>query len=170
MPNWCMNNLMIEHDDIEKVNEFVEAYKRGDTCEHYLPTPKRDDGELSDDWWDYRVNNWGTKWDFGGEGEWIEQDGNMVRCSYDTAWSQPIGLYERLQVLGFYVRASYFEPGIGFAGKWIDGEDNHYDHTGNYKDFPHNLVDEYNMHEWYDDDDEDDSPIRLVGVPKHPES
>jgi len=169
MPNWCMNNLTIEHEDIEKVNEFVAAYKSGDTCEHYLPTPKRDDGELSDDWWDYRVNNWGTKWDFGGEGEWIEQDGNAVRCSYDTAWAPPIGLYERLQVLGFYVKASYFEPGIGFAGRWIDGEDDHYD-GGVLEDFPQDLVEEYNMTEWYEDDDEDDAPFKLVSVPKHPES
>ena len=154
MPNWCMNNLTIEHDDIEKVNEFVEAYKRGDTCEHYLPTPKRDDGELSDDWWDYRVNNWGTKWDFGGEGEWIEQDGNMVRCSYDTAWSPPIGLYERLQVLGFYVKASYFEPGMSFAGKWIDGEDYEYGGDNGIDDFPQDLIEEYNMTEWYEDEEE----------------
>ena len=40
MPNWCLNRLTIEHDDVEKVNEFVEAYKRMETCEHYLPTPK----------------------------------------------------------------------------------------------------------------------------------
>jgi hypothetical protein len=169
MPNWCMNNLTIEHDDIEKVNEFAEAYKRGETCEHYLPTPKRDDGELSDDWWDYRVNNWGTKWDFGGEGEWIEQDGNMVRCSYDTAWAPPIGLYERLQVLGFYVRASYFEPGLSFAGTWIDGEDYHCDGEC-VDDFPQDLVEEYNMTEWYEDDEDDDAPFKLVSVPKHPES
>ena len=149
MPNWCMNNLMIEHDDIEKVNEFVAAYKRGDTCENYLPTPKRDDGQLSDDWWDYRVNNWGTKWDFGGENEWIEQDGNTVRCSYDTAWSPPIGLYERLQVLGFYVRASYFEPGMVFAGRWIDGDDQYYE--GGRMAFPQDLQEEYNMDEWYED-------------------
>jgi hypothetical protein len=149
-----MNNLTIEHDDIEKVNEFVAAYKRGDTCEHYLPTPKRDDGELSDDWWDYRVNNWGTKWDFGGENEWIEQDGNAVRCSYDTAWAPPIGLYERLQVLGFYVKASYFEPGMSFAGRWIDGEDHEYGGDGGLEDFPQDLIEEYNMTEWYEDEEE----------------
>lgn len=168
MPNWCMNNLTIEHDDIEAVNEFVEAYKSGSTIEHYLPTPKNEDGSLDDDWWNYRVNNWGTKWDFGGEGEFIEQSGNSVICSYDTAWAPPIGLYERLQVLGFDVEATYFEPGIGFAGIWNNGEDDHYD--GGIEDFPRRLVKEYNMAEWYEDDDEDDAPFKLVGVPKHPDS
>ena len=169
MPNWCMNNLTISHEDTEKVNEFVEAYKRGETCEYYLPTPKRDDGELSDDWWDYRVNNWGTKWDFGGENEFIAQSGNGVICSFDTAWAPPIGLYEHLQLLGFGVEATYFEPGMGFAGRWIDGEDDHYD-GGVLEDFPQDLVEEYNMTEWYEDDDEDDAPFKLVSVPKHPES
>ena len=156
MPNWCMNNLTIEHEDIEKVNEFVAAYKRGETCEHYLPTPKRDDGELSDDWWDYRVANWGTKWDFGGEDQFIivKQDENKVICSYDTAWSPPIGLYERLQLLGFKVEATYFEPGMGFAGRWIDGDDQYYETNGDYKQFPQDLIEEYNMDEFYEDEEE----------------
>jgi hypothetical protein len=174
MPNWCLNNLTIEHEDIEKVNEFVAAYKRGETCEHYLPTPRDKKGELIDDpkspngWWEYRVSNWGTKWDFGGEDQFIEQRGNSVICSYDTAWSPPIGLYERLLVLGFDVHATYFEPGIGFCGVWDNGEDNHYD--GGIEDFPRRLVKEYNMVEWYEDDDEDDAPFKLVGVPNHPEA
>jgi hypothetical protein len=146
-----MNKLTIEHEDIEKVNEFVAAYKRGETCEHYLPTPKRDDGELSDDWWDYRVANWGTKWDFGGEDEFIEQRGNGVICSYDTAWSPPIGLYERLQLLGFKVEASYFEPGMGFAGRWIDGDDQYYE--GGREAFPQDLQEEYNMDEFYEEEE-----------------
>lgn len=156
MPNWCMNNLTIEHDDIETVNEFVEAYKSGKTCEHYLPTPKNEDGSLHDDWWDYRVNNWGTKWDFGGEDQFIivKRDEQKVICSYDTAWAPPIGLYERLQVLGFRVRASYFEPGLSFAGRWIDGDDQHYDITENYKEFPQDLIEEYNMDEFYEDEEE----------------
>ena len=157
MPNWCMNNLTIEHEDIEKVNEFVAAYKRGDTCEHYLPTPKNEDGSIDEGWWEYRVNNWGTKWDFG-SGE-DESGGlhptvvhNEATMSFDTAWSPPIGLYARLQVLGFYVRASYFEPGMGFAGRWIDGDDQYYD--GGREAFPEDLQEEYNMCEFYDDMEE----------------
>ena len=156
MPNWCLNRLTIEHDDIEKVNEFVAAYKRGETCEHYLPTPKNEDGSLDDDWWNYRVNNWGTKWDFG-SGE-DEKDGlhptvvdNQATMSFDTAWSPPIGLYERLQLLGFKVEATYFEPGMAFAGQWIDGDDQYYEAAGSYKNFPQDLIEEYNMDEFYED-------------------
>jgi len=161
MPNWCLNRLTIEHDDIEKVNEFVEAYKSGKTCEHYLPTPRDENGELisddsPNDWYNHRLSNWGTKWDFG-SGE-DESGGlhptvvdNQATMSFDTAWSPPIGLYERLQLLGFKVEATYFEPGMAFAGRWIDGDDQYYDATGNYKEFPQDLIEEYNMDEFYEE-------------------
>ena len=159
MPNWCLNRLTIEHDDIEKVNEFVEAYKSGETCEHYLPTPKNENGDLDENWYDWRLNNWGTKWDFG---SYEDESGglhptvvhNEATASFDTAWSPPIGLYERLQLLGFKVEATYFEPGMAFAGRWIDGDDQYYDATGNYKEFPQDLIEEYNMDEFYGDEEE----------------
>ena len=36
MPNWCMNNLTISHDDPAKLQEFVDAYNSGETCNHYF--------------------------------------------------------------------------------------------------------------------------------------
>ena len=164
MPNWGLNRLTIEHDDIEEVNEFVAAYKRGETCEYYLPTPKDEKGNIIDDpndrfyWWNWRVNNWGTKWDFGsGENEIHGLHptvvDNQATMSFDTAWSPPIGLYERLQLLGFKVDATYWEPGIGFAGRWINGDDQYHEAAGSYKDFPQYLIEEYNMDEFYEEEE-----------------
>ena len=157
-----MNRLTIEHDDVEKVNDFVEAYKRGEACDHYLPVPRDENGELITDekhpdyWYDWCVANWGTKWDIGSENG--EMHGlhptvvdNQATMSFDSAWDPPIGLYGRLQELGFKVDASYFEPGIGFAGRWIDGDDQYHEATGSYKDFPQSLIHEYNMDEFYED-------------------
>ena len=64
----------------------------------------------------------------------------------------PLGFYERLHKLGFDVQASYFEPGMSFAGTWRNGKDNYYE--GNWNDFPEALHDEFNMHEYYDDMEE----------------
>jgi hypothetical protein len=54
---------------------------------------------------------------------------------------------------GFDIRASYFEPGIGFCGDWDDGMDNCYE--GEWRDFPDHLIQEYNMEEFYEEDEEE---------------
>ena len=164
MPNWCLNRLTIEHDDVTMIEEFVEAYKRGETCDHYLPVPRDKNGELITDekhpdyWYNWCVNNWGTKWDIGSYQD--ETFGlhptvvdNQATASFDSAWSPPTGLYERLVELGFKVDATYWEPGMGFAGRWIDGDDQYHEAAGSYKDFPQDLIEQYNMDEFYEEEE-----------------
>ena len=154
MPNWCLNNVTINHDDPAKLNELLEAYKRGEFMEHFLPTPKDENGELDKDWHDWRCDNWGTKWDVGGEDEFVDRrDHNTVVLSFDSAWAPPIMFYEFMKRKhGFDIRASYFEPGMAFCGEWIDGMDNYYD-DGDWHDFPDHLIEEYNMYEFFEEDE-----------------
>jgi hypothetical protein len=153
LPNWCLNNATITHDDPAKLTELVDAYKRGELMEHYLPSPKDDMGVLDEDWYDWRLKNWGTKWDVGGENALVARyELNEVVLSFDSAWSPPIEFYSFLKdEHGFDIRASYFEPGIGFCGDWIDGMDHYWD--GGIEDFPKHLIDEYNMREFYQDEE-----------------
>ena len=165
MPNWCANNVTITHDDPAKLTELVDAYKRGELMEHYLPTPRDPDdptkllGEgkpvtlLGEDWYNWRFSNWGTKWDVGGEDALVARyELNEVVLSFDSAWSPPIEFYQFLtDEHGFDIRASYFEPGMGFCGDWIDGMDHYWD--GGIEDFPKHLIDEYNMREFYQDEE-----------------
>jgi hypothetical protein len=165
MPNWCLNNVTIAHDDPAKLTELVDAYKRGELMEHYMPTPKdpEDPTKLlgegkpvtldgSEDWYSWRVNNWGTKWDIGGEDAFVARyEFNEVVLSFDSAWSPPIAFYEFMKGQGFDIRASYFEPGIGFCGDWIDGMDNYYE--SEWHDFPTHLIEEYNMEEFYEEEE-----------------
>ena len=152
MPNWCLNNATITHDDPAKLTELLEAYKRGELMEHFLPTPKDKNGELDKGWYDWRLGNWGTKWDVGGEYDYADcPDHNTTVLSFDSAWSPPVGFYEFIKDQGFDIRASYFEPGIGFCGDWIDGMDNYYE--GEWRDFPDHLIQEYNMEEFYEDEE-----------------
>ena len=166
MPNWCANNVTINHDDPAKLNELLEAYKRGELMEHFMPTPRdpNDPTKLlgegkpitldsSEDWYSWRVNNWGTKWDVGGEDAFYDDTPEGVVLSFDSAWSPPVGFYEFMKDQGFDIRASYFEPGMGFCGDWIDGMDNYYE--GEWRDFPDHLIQEYNMDEWYEDEEEE---------------
>jgi len=141
-----------------------DAYKRGELMETYMPTPREPDdptkllGEgkpttIGNDWWWWRVDNWGTKWDVGGEDAYYSDNPEGLVLSFDSAWSPPIGFYSFLtDEHGFDIRASYWEPGIGFCGDWIDGMDNYYE--GEWRDFPDHLIQEYGMDEFYEDEEE----------------
>lgn len=76
------------------------------------------------DWYDFCINNWGTKWDIGAEaGEKIQADGDTFTVRFSSAWSPPVTAYERLGEMGFIITAYYYEPGMQFCGRWDDGAD-----------------------------------------------
>ena len=166
MPNWCMNKLTVTHEDKSMIDRFEKAYRDDWVIETFYPTP-RDPGDptmmmgegkpMSKDdnpnnnWYLWRLKNWGTKWDIGCKDAYgLEPTrvDNELSMTFDSAWSPPIGFYERLVSLEFDVQASYFEPGMSFAGTWHNGEDDSYE--GNWNDFPESLRDEFSMHEYYD--------------------
>jgi hypothetical protein len=83
------------------------------------------------DWYDFCVGEWGTKWDVGADGQpAIDSDVNTLSLNFDSAWSPPIDAYEKLMDMGFKIIAYYYEPGMGYAGKWEDGEDDFYEYGG----------------------------------------
>jgi hypothetical protein len=68
-------------------------------------------------WWDWRVQNWGTKWE--ANGMTFEEDGNEIQMVFDTPWSAPTGIYNALkEKFGDKVCISWFyrEEGCQFAG------------------------------------------------------
>ena len=75
-------------------------------------------------WYDYCVNEWGTKWDV--TGQEVNDIPNGVILTFDSAWAPPTGAYDKLLDLGFEVRAMYYEPGMGFCGVWDNGQDDEY--------------------------------------------
>ena len=155
MPNYCLNKLTIEHSDSSMVDRFENAYNLGKACNEFLPLPE------GEDWYNWQINNWGTKWDIGADigtdrEEWhglkATRVGNQVSTTFDSAWSPPIGLYEKLVELGYDVKASYFEPGMAFCGIYDNGVDNYIEYTS--KDMiPVALWNEYNMEEFFADDE-----------------
>jgi hypothetical protein len=157
-----MNNLYISHSDTAKLQEFVDAYNSGNTCDHYLPSPKDENGKPimdesnPDYWYKWQINNWGTKWDFGRDKNFDDpakiEDGK-VAVSFNTAWSPPIQFYEKLVELDYNVRGSYFEPGMAYCGIWDNGVDNYieYGDMDNKQDIiPVALWNEYGMDEFFE--------------------
>jgi hypothetical protein len=157
MPNWCLNKLTVEHTDVSMVDRFEKAYNLGKACEEFLPLPE------GEDWYGWQINNWGTKWDIGADmgtdreeyhGLKATRVDSQVSCSFDSAWSPPIGLYDKLVELGYTVRASYWEPGMAFCGIWNDGADNCIEYTD--KDMiPVALWNDFGMEEFFKDDTEE---------------
>ena len=160
MPNWCMNNLTISHADLAKVQEFADAYNSGETCQRFIPRPEsvnNKDAFAEDGWYTWNVNHWGTKWDFGKDkldDPLIVQDG-LASISFDTAWSPPIQLYDRLVELDYNVDATYFEPGMGFCGVYYNGDDDYVDYGDDKNEIPDRIWDDYALDDFFEMMEED---------------
>lgn len=85
----------------------------------------------NDSWWDWRIQNWGTKWEI--TFDWVDEDGDdeVITLSFPSAWSPPVEAYKALLnhegITG--VDATYYEMGCSFAGKFENGEDTCLDTT-----------------------------------------
>lgn len=146
MPNWCNNNLTLEHDDPVMIKRAYDALERQEFLSEFIPVPEDLQivaGRLGDgdeqkelerktaenvakygygNWYDYCVGEWGTKWDVGDQGcSDIHPDGRMLHTSFDSAWSPPVNAYAKLEALGFRVNAMFYESGMAFAGTYSDG-------------------------------------------------
>ena len=82
-------------------------------------------------WYDFCVNEWGTKWDTDAYDTVIlPEDSNKVTFGFDTAWGPATGVYDALMDQGFAVRAYYYEPGMAFCGIHDENGDETYDIGG----------------------------------------
>jgi hypothetical protein len=161
MPNWCDNNVFLQHEDESMIERAEQAFNRGEFMNEFYPCPK----ELHDtvagflgkgtyeqellelkeelnnkwfgakNWYDWQVSHWGTKWDVGtsdgcGDG-CISRSPSDLIVSFASAWNPPLGFYEKLEDLGFKVKAYYYESGCAFCGVYENGQDDCYSIEGN---------------------------------------
>ena len=157
MPNWCNNTVEIGHSDPAKIRELVAAVNEGKFLNYCKPVPEALQivaGRVGDDadpeqiklqeqtmnnlsvygyatWYDFCVNEWGTKWDVDAI-ETIELEGDVdhITFGFDSAWSPPTGAMEYLMEQGFTVKLYYYEPGMAFAGVWDNGDDDYFEIGG----------------------------------------
>jgi hypothetical protein len=80
-------------------------------------------------WYDYCVNEWGTKWDVGGDDytEASEDNPNATWMSFDSAWAPPCAAMDKMMDLGFRVTLYYYESGMCFAGIYDENGDDYYE-------------------------------------------
>ena len=148
MPNWCNNNFSIK-GNVETIRDLWEsAQKAGGLLSAIRPLPEILEGTTSptpadidpvlqqtmiaqtgcDNWYDWQVRNWGTKWDVDLQGlEFTDnEDGTAsIEGWFDSAWSPPIEALETMadDFDSCHIRCVYHEPGMDFGGVWdSDGD------------------------------------------------
>ena len=156
MPNWCNNNLTLQHEDPEMIKRAEKAFYDNALCQEFYPCPQElldtvsgfggdgYDKELREfknelnikyfgypDWYTWRVAKWGSKWDVGiecggGDGYCSLEDGTLY-LSFLSAWSPPVEFYKHLVELGFVVHATYYEMGCAFCGIFDNDTDECYE-------------------------------------------
>ena len=120
-PDWLNTPLMSKD-----VKEYSFSEPRGKVGE--LPIIQTDrygesrrfqsTGQIDDRWYDWRVQNWDTKWD-AYDVEVIDEDHDCVEIQFDTAWSPPEAICHALrEKFEDTVSVSWFydEPGCEIAG------------------------------------------------------
>ena len=117
-----------KNDAISRKRELMIKYLEGSVDKDALSQGKQALENIKKygckDWYNWRIRNWGTKWDAceGGmnDSEW------EIEASFDTAWAPPTPWLEKVSAkykrLKFTLE--YTEEGMGFEGKAFarDGE------------------------------------------------
>jgi hypothetical protein len=142
--------------DSAQIKRLADAFDAGEFCNAVVPVPASLQivaGRVSDpaeqkkleedtaynlreygygNWYDFCVNEWGTKWDVGGNGCDAErdEDGLGFSAPFDSAWAPPVGVCQALVEQGFEVTLYYYEPGMAYCGKWEDGCDDFVEYGG----------------------------------------
>jgi hypothetical protein len=124
MPNWCENRVYIEASPAEIEAIIAAVQNDGDKgLLHYLrPEPEHGpdtEGEMPN-WWRWRVNNWGTKWEVQPEVTSHSVADGWINLVFDSAWSPPLQAFyaweeSDSESRNFNIR--YIEWGMGFCGE-----------------------------------------------------
>ena len=125
MPNHTDNRVILSHDDSQKIDMIYNIMNTEDTplCQTLIPMPKELEGTEgfsdSPNWYDWRLDNWGTKWDVY-EAHCTRVDANTLQLNFLTAWSPPIPVFDKLTDMGFDVHARYLDEGWMYVGEYTD--------------------------------------------------
>ena len=156
MPNWCDNQITITGPNsvIDKIEKIVgEEDNQNGLLNFMSPMPKELDGTMApsssadkpqpmvegfDNWYDWRCENWGTKWEvcefYGVDRQHLNDslDESTISFGFSSAWSPPINAYQTFIMnmseknLDVSVKAYYYEGGCDFMGCWDNGDDDCY--------------------------------------------
>ena len=140
MPNHCHNRVTFYSANTEAVAKLKQIFEDENCFGQIIPEPDwpntpNKDGELpvkhedpwltyrwsngrqDDRWYDWRIQNWDTKWD-AYDVVVTDDDPESVEIEFNTAWSPPEAICHALREQYPDVSVSWFydEPGCEIAG------------------------------------------------------
>jgi hypothetical protein len=135
MPNWSQNSIIITGDketlELLKENNFSFPFIRPQPDWQNIPNEKSElpsqpdehgfrhfpDGTHDDRWYNWRLDNWGTKWNLADASIGVDGDALVVDCL--TAWSPPEELlrYATERFPSLSIEINFDEGGVGFYGQ-----------------------------------------------------
>lgn len=121
MPNWCDNTLTLigaEQKIADAKSSFLDAESKF-SFDFLIPRPE----DIGDRWYEWSVENWGTKWDLGGdyrEATYVVDNKTYWSLSFHTAWGPCVPVVEFLAdrfngIIHYY----YDEMGMDFSGLMV---------------------------------------------------
>ena len=140
MPNWCNNTITLTGPKEKITAIYAKAKEDNALLQQLKPMPKElndttspspTEGKVQplvdgfDNWYDWRVQNWGSKWDVDADNLELSDDGTTISGWFDSAWAPPIHAYEYFLTDNedCSIKSYYYEGGMDFAGLWEDFAD-----------------------------------------------
>jgi hypothetical protein len=128
MPNWC-ENVVTFTGPREKLDALIKGAGKGELLNAIRPMPEsvfrgnvgtaEREEHGRNNWYDWSVEHWGTKWDV--KDVDIDDEGESVAFRFDSAWSPPVEAYRYAEDQGLAVDAKYCETGFYFIGRYGAG-------------------------------------------------
>lgn len=127
MPNWNENIVEI-HGTREDIDTFMELAESNEAKEFrmdsVIPEPKKENGEPSENWYGWRSDHWGCKWDVNevqrndSTSRKDKVDRHYTELSYNTPWCPNIEFFVSASKMfpELYFQISYCEMGMYFIG------------------------------------------------------
>ena len=145
MPNHCYQQVHIHGPRflVRELYGHLTGKADPEFCQVIVPMPFEQwlapktkwGGYEVEGWYDWRVNNWGTKWDVVNveitQSLLLHDDedtdpANMSASFWFncwTAWAPPVPVWDKLHSMGISVDADYQDEGGMFEGRYLNGDD-----------------------------------------------
>ena len=140
MPNWCNNTITLTGPKEKITAIYAKAKEDNALLQQLKPMPDALEGTTSpapkegkvqplvdgfDNWYYWRVKNWGSKWDVDADNLELSDDGTTISGWFDSAWAPPIHAYEYFLTDNedCSIKSYYYEGGMDFGGLWEDFAD-----------------------------------------------